>query len=128
MRNLTIGLLLATALILVGCASGSALVIGQTRPAIKDYTTVKILTQMPEDAVEIAIVKASSDAGWTQQGSLDYAVKELQEQAAKTGANAVVISGRDTSSQTVGVPVYGGGTVISSSEVEIVQGIAIWIE
>jgi hypothetical protein len=77
---------------------------------------------MPEGAEEIAIVKASSDSGWTQQDSLDYAVDELKKQAAKVGANAVVLTGRDTSSQTVGVPVYGGGTVVSSSEVEVVQG------
>jgi uncharacterized protein YbjQ (UPF0145 family) len=83
---------------------------------------------MPDGAEEIAIVKASSDSGLTQQGSLDYAVDELKKQAAKVGANAVVLTGRDTSSQTVGVPVYGGGTVVSSSEVEIVQGIAIWVD
>ena len=113
---------------LAGCASGSALVTGQTRPAIEDHTTVSILTEMPEGAERIAIVKASSDSGWTQQGSLDYAVDELKRQAAKVGANAVVLTGRDTSSQTVGVPAYGGGTTISSSEVEIVQGIAIWAD
>jgi len=73
-------------------------------------------------------VKASSDAGWSQQGSLDYAVDELKAQAAKVGANAVVLMGRDTSSQTVGVPVYGGGTIVASSEVEIVQGMAIWVD
>jgi hypothetical protein len=83
---------------------------------------------MPNGAEEIAIVKASSDSGLTQQGSLDYAVEELKKQAAKVGANAVVLTGRDTSSKTVGVPVYGGGTAVSSSEVEIVQGIAIWVE
>ena len=113
---------------IAGCASGSALVTGQTRTAIEDHTTVTILTEMPEDAEEIAVVKASSDSGWTQQGSLDYAVDELKRQAAKVGANAVVLTGRDTSSQTVGVPVYGGGTVVSSSEVEVVQGIAVWVD
>ncbi len=121
-------LLLAMAAVLTGCASGSALVTGQTRSEIEDHTAVSILTEMPEGAEEIAIVKASSDSGLTQQGSLDYAVDELKRQAAKVGANAVVLIGRDTSSQTVGVPVYGGGTVISSSEVEVVQGIAVWVD
>ena len=110
--------------LLAGCASGSALVTGQTRPAIEDHTTVSILTEMPEGAEEIAMVKASSDSGWTQQDSLDYAVDELKKQAAKVGANAVVLTGRDTSSQVVG----GGGTVVSSTEVEIVQGIAVWVD
>lgn len=120
-------LLLVIAAVLTACASGSALVTGQTRPEIADHTAVSILTEMPEGAEEIAIVKASSDSGWTQQDSLDYAVDELKKQAAKVGANAVVLTGRDTSSQTVGVPVYGGGTVVSSSEMEIVQGIAVWV-
>lgn len=114
--------------ILAGCASGSALVTGKTRPAIEDHTSVSILTEMPEGAEEIATVKASSDSGWTQQGSLDYAVEELKKQAAKVGANAVVLSGRGTSSQTIGVPASGGGTIITSSEVEIVQGVAVWVD
>jgi uncharacterized protein YbjQ (UPF0145 family) len=113
---------------LAGCASGSALVTGQARPAITDHTTVRILTQMPDGAEEIAIVKASSDSGWTQQGRLDYAVDELKKQAAKVGANAVVLTNRDTSSQVVGVPMHGGGTVVGSSEIEIVQGIAVWVD
>ena len=116
------------AAVLVGCASGSALVVGQTRPAIEDYSSVKILTEMPDGAEQIAIVKASSHMGWNQQQSLDYAVEELKKQAAKVGANAVVITDRDTSTQVVGVPVYGGGTVVSSSETEIVEGIAVYVE
>lgn len=128
MRNMTCPLLLVLAAAIAGCASGSALVTGQTRPAIEDHMTVRILTEMPDGAEEIAIVKASSDSGWTQQDSLDYAVGELKKQAAMVGANAVVLTGRDTTSQTVGVPVYGGGTIVSSSEVEIVQGIAVWVD
>ena len=123
-----IAVLTLLAVVVAGCASGSALVIGQTRPAIEDHTTVSILTEMPEGAEEIAIVKGSSNSGWTQQDKLDNAVAELKWQAAKVGANAVVLTGRDTSSQTVGVPVYGGGTVVGSSEVEVVQGIAVWVD
>lgn len=116
--------------VLQGCASGagSALVTGQVRPPIEDHTSIRILTEMPEGAVEIAILKASSDAGWTQQHSLDLAVDELKKQAAKVGANVVVLTGRDTSSQTAGVPVYGVGTVVASSQVEIVQGVAVWLD
>lgn len=120
--------LLVITAVLTGCASGSALVTGQARPAIEEHTAVRILTKMPKGAEEIAIVKASSDAGLTEQGSLDYAVDELKKQAAKVGANAVVLIGRATSSETFGIPVYGGGTIIGSSEVEIVQGVAVWIK
>ena len=121
-------LVVVVAAVLVGCASGSALVVGQTRPAIEDYSSVKVLTEMPDGAEQIAIVKASSNMGWSQQQSLDYAVEELKKQAAKVGANAVVITDRDTTTQVIGVPTYGGGTTVSSSETEIVEGIAVYVK
>ena len=123
-----LALILAVIFVLAGGATGSTLVTGQVRTAIKDHSTIKILTTMPADAEEIAIVKASSDAGWTAQGSLDYAVEELQKQAAKLGANALVTTGRDTSSEVDSVPVYNSSPIIGSSSVEIVQGVAVWIE
>ena len=113
---------------LVGCADGSALIIGQTRPAIENPESVKILTEMPEGAEQIAFVKASSDSGWTQQGDLDLAVAELKRQAAKVGANAVVLTSHQTDSQVVGVPAYGGGTVIGTSEMQVVEGVAVYVE
>ena len=116
------------AAVLVGCASGSALVTGTARPPIEDFTTVALLTEIPDGAEQIAIVKASSDMGWSQQQSLDYAVAELKKQAAKVGANAVVITGRDTSSSVSGVPAANGGTIVSSSETEIVEAVAVFIE
>ena len=123
-----LALILAILFVLAGCATGSALVTGQVRTAIEDHSSIQILTTMPADAEEIAIVKASSDSGWTEQGSLDYAVDELRKQAAKLGANAVVITGRDTSSEEYSVPVYNSSPIIGSSSVEIVQGIAVWIK
>ena len=121
-------LILAVIFVLAGCATGSALVTGQVRTAIEDHSTIQILTAMPAGAEEIAIVKASSDSGWTEQGSLNYAVEELKKQAAKLGANAVVLTGRDTSSEVYSVPVYNSSPIIGSSSVEIVQGVAVWIE
>lgn len=121
-------LLVCIATCLVACASGSALVTGQAKPPIADFNSIKILTEMPQNAEQIAIVKASSASGWNQQQSLDLAVEELKKQAAKVGANAVVLTGRDSTTQVTGVPAYGGGTTISSSETEIVQGIAVFVE
>ena len=123
-----LALILAVLFVLAACATGSALVTGQVRTAIEDHSTIQILTTMPAGAEEIAIVKASSDSGWTEQGSLDYAVEELKKQAAKLGANAVVIIGRDTSSEVYSVPVYNSSPIIGSSSVEIVEGVAVWIE
>ena len=121
-------LLFVVAIVLTECADGSALVTGQTRNVIEDRTSVRILTAMPESAEMIAIVKASSDMGWTQQESLDYAVDEIKRQAADVGANAVVLTDTETSSGISGIPVDGGGTVIFSYNVEIIEGLAVWID
>ncbi len=61
-----ISLLLAI-VCLIGCASGSSIVVGEPRPLIEDWESVKITNEMPEGAETIAFVKASSDSGWTKQ-------------------------------------------------------------
>ena len=104
---------------IVGCAtaSGSALVTGQTRPIVEDHTTVTILTEMPDEALEIANVEASSKEGWRVQQTLDYAIEELRRQAAAVGANAVVVTGAESS--ILGGPrVYGSHEMFPSSAVE----------
>ena len=64
--------------LIAGCASESALVVGETRPA-DDHTTVKILTKIPDGAEEIAILKASSDSGFTP----DYFSQMLKRKTGK---------------------------------------------
>jgi uncharacterized protein YbjQ (UPF0145 family) len=64
----------------------------------------------------------------TQQQSLDYAIEELKKQAAKVGANAIVLGERQTARSVTGVLTANGGTIVTSNEAEIVQGIAVWIE
>lgn len=101
--------------IFLGCANGSALITGNVRPIIEDYNVVKLLNEMPNNAEKIALIKASSGLGLTQQKNLDLAVDELKRQAAKVGAPAVVITER--------------GVIPSNRiQVEIIQGIAIYIE
>ena len=121
-------LLLFMTAVLFGCASGSALLTGKARTAIDDFTTISILTAMPEGAEQIALVKASSDLGWSQQQVLDYAVEELKKQAAKVGANAIVLTDRGAGSAVTGLPTDGWGTTISFSEFEIVEGIAVYVK
>ena len=127
-KFLLVGLLILG--VVSACADGSALIVGQARPAIEDWTQVVIVTEMPGDADQIAIVKASSDSGFTQQQSLDYAVDELKRQAAKVGANTVVLTSKSTNSKIVGIPTYGdsSGTQITTEEVEVVEGVAVFID
>ena len=80
-------LLACVTLAIAACASGSAIVTGSTRaPVAPEH--VKIYLEPPADFEVIGLVSASSDAGWTEQGSVDYAIEELRKQAAKLGANA----------------------------------------
>jgi len=106
--------LLLTIVCLMGCASGSSIIVGEARPPIEDWESVVITNEMPEGAETIAFVKASSEAGWTKQGRTNYAVQELQQQAAKVGANMVVIGSPTT--QT------------SVADAEVVEGTAVYVE
>lgn len=96
-----------TILLLAGCASGSSIVVGNIREAI-DPKHVKLYLEVPEKFETIGIVTASSDAGWTEQDSVDYAVKELKNQAAKLGANGVLIESTGTQNSSV-IGGYGTG-------------------
>jgi uncharacterized protein YbjQ (UPF0145 family) len=85
---------------------------------------------MPDGAEEIAIVKASSDTGRYEEQDFNNAVEKLAKKAAKVGANAVVITYRRTTSRTSadGAGPGGQGHVITSTEVVIVHGVAVWVE
>ena len=96
------------ALFLVACASGSAIVTGTKRTPL-DPSEVRLYLEEPSNYEVIGIVNASSDAGWTEQNSLDYAVQELKSQAAKLGANGVLIETTGEQTSTV-VGGYGTGT------------------
>ncbi len=98
-------------LLLAGCASasGSSIVVGEVRESI-DPNEVKLYLETPETYEIIGIVTASSDAGWTEQGSVDYAVEELKNQAAKLGANGVLIESTGSQTSTV-VGGYGTGYI-----------------
>jgi Rad3-related DNA helicase len=97
--KIKVGLVVVALSFLNACASGSAIVTGVKRPAL-DFSQVRLYLEAPEQYETIGIVKASSDAGITEQASQDYAVEELKKQAAKIGANGVILTttGERTSS------------------------------
>jgi hypothetical protein len=86
-----IPILVAVAM-LSACASGSAVVTGTPRPAL-DPNTVQTYSNAPTNYEVIGVVKASSDAGLTEQQSMNYAIAELKKQAAAIGANGLIITG-----------------------------------
>ncbi|EJG1729525.1 MULTISPECIES: hypothetical protein [Vibrio] len=120
-------LLLALILALTGCASGSAILVGEAREPIAPEK-VRLYLQTPESYETIALVNASSDAGFTKQDSIDYAIEELKKQAAKLGANGVLLGATGSNNS---VMIGGQGTdyqyLIPISE-QTVSGQAIYVE
>jgi hypothetical protein len=127
LHRLTLFLLALAVLTLGACASGSAIVTGNTRAPLGPEQ-VNIYLEPPAAFEVIGLVSASSDAGWTEQGSVDYAIEELKKQAAKLGANGVLLlsSGEETATVVGG---YGTGYIYAVPvTAKTVQGKAIFVK
>jgi hypothetical protein len=96
--NLVIVLVVGGALTmgaLSGCASSQVAVVGRVRPAISPGQ-VQIYLQPPESKYdEIANLSASSRGSLsvTAAGKIDKVIERLKEQAAKLGANGILLHG-----------------------------------
>ena len=120
--------ILAIAISLVGCATGTELLTDQVYPAIEDPTAVDILVDMPEGAEQIAILKASSALGLSHRESVEKVIEVLKRRAAKLGANAIVLTGQDTY-VWYGYPGTGGSNLLGGGgrNKESIEGIAIFV-
>jgi hypothetical protein len=78
---------------LAGCAS-SAVVVGQVRPAISP-AQVKLYLSPPKKFEQVALLESSSKSSWavSDQGKTDVVIQRLKEEAAKIGANGILLSG-----------------------------------
>lgn len=124
-RLLSSALLILVALAIGGCASGSAIVTGTVRaPISADQVTLYL--EPPEEFETVGLVNASSDSGWTEQGSVDYAIQELKQQAAKLGANGVLL---DSSGERTTTTYITSGSVSYPIPVvaKTLQGRAIYV-
>lgn len=121
-------ILLILVLLTPGCTMDLGLTKGYLRPPIEDYKSVRVLGRMPKGAEAIATVRASSDSGFARERNLDHTMNELKRKAARLGANAVVITRRNSPSQIGTAQTSGGGLVITNNESETLSGIAVWID
>jgi len=120
-----IAFLFATSSLVIGaCASGSAMVTGAERTPIS-ADQVQLYVEPPVDFEVIGIVNASSDAGWTDQGSMDHAVRELMKQAAKLGANGVLIV--SAGKKTTGVVISPRTVYAIPVNAMTIQALAIFV-
>ena len=114
-RIVTVVLLCGSAL--AGCASIHSTLLGTPRPAIA-VEQVRVYQVPPRRYEEIARLDASSAIGFGTQGQSNAAINRLRREAAKLGADGVILLGVDTSappvSMGVGASSYGshvGGSI-----------------
>jgi len=109
-------------LLLEGCASSSTHLLAPARPAV-DPAAVRIYRTPPQHYQEIAVLDATSGAKFAHgspQGEAQV-LQRLKEEAAKVGANGVLVTLLgDRSRGVLGVGVGGGG--ISSGHRRFVAG------
>ncbi|MCF7908165.1 MAG: hypothetical protein K9L86_04760 [Candidatus Omnitrophica bacterium] len=111
---------------LIGCATGSVILTGTARPST-DPQSVKLYLEEPKKYDVLGVVEASSDSGWTDQDSQDYAVAELKKQAAKIGANGVLLTNTGTQTSTMAGG-YGSGAIwVAPVNAKVVKGTAIFV-
>src|SRR6202521_3430636 len=98
--------------VLAGCAT-SHVMVGNARPAISP-SQVRIYLHPPENYDEIAILDTSSQGSFsfTQQGKMDVVVERLKAEAAKLGANGILL--QSTGDQYAGSVSTGVGTATGS--------------
>jgi hypothetical protein len=122
------------------CSTSSHVLIGTARPPISPES-VRVYRQPPPKYEEIATINATSQGSLalTSQQNMDKAIQRLKEQAAKLGANGILLQGvQDTQSGSVGAgggnTSYGpnsatgvgvGGSFAITSK--LVNGIAIYV-
>lgn len=102
-RLLLIPLLIA----LAGCASVNRVMLGPARPAISP-DLVKVYQVPPRRYEEIARLDATSGAGFGTQGQTDAAIDRLAREAAKLGANGVLLLGVESVGSPLDVGVGAG--------------------
>ena len=108
----------AMALLLIGCSTSSHVLIGTPRPPISPES-VRVYLQPPPHYEQIATITGSSQGSMaiTSQQNMDKAIARMKEEAAKLGANGVLLQGvEDRQSGSVGTGVgsssYGSGSSV----------------
>ena len=92
------------AAMLLGCATSSHVMLGTARPPISPES-VRVYVQPPERYEEVATLDASSQGSFaiTSQQNMDKAIARMKEEAAKLGANGILLQGvQDQQSGSIG--------------------------
>lgn len=119
-------------LVLSACGSSSAILVGTARPAISP-SAVKIYLDPPRAYERVALLESSSKASWavTDQGKTNKMIDRLKEEAAKVGANGVLLVSTGNQQETGAVFIangQGGGFVApTTANHKAGSGLAIYV-
>ncbi len=130
----------ALVLLLAGCSTSSHVLLGTPRPPITP-DQVRIYSAPPARYEQIASINANSSASLalTGQQNMDKALERMKAEAAKLGANGILLQGvSDAQTGSIGTGVgsssYGphssvGGSVGGSFALtsKVTQGLAIYV-
>lgn len=108
-------------LLLAGCASTHRVMLAPPRAPIA-VEQVKIYHVAPKRFEEIARLESSSAIGFGTPGQTEAAIQRLRREAAKLGANGVLLLGVGSVAPPVSV---GVGTGVHRSHVGIYGGVGI---
>jgi hypothetical protein len=108
----------ALAALLTGCSTTSHVLLGTPRPPISP-AEVRVYAQPPPKYEQIAAIDASSKGSLavTGQQNMDKAIERMKEEAAKLGANGILLQGvQDQQSGAIGTGVgsssYGASSAV----------------
>jgi hypothetical protein len=112
----------ALAVLLAACAPSSHILVGTVRPPVSP-AEVKIYLRPPPSFEDIAILNASADSmfGSGGQASVDKVIRRLKEEAAKLGANGIILEGM--SDQQTGSLGGGSGSASASGNTSVSVGV-----
>ena len=124
MKSIRIILLPLILIILLGCvsATGTYILTGEPRTAINSRD-VQIYLDPPSRFELIGLVEASCEVGSKRQKAQDMVIDELKKQAAKIGANGIILITTGSSSSG-GVFIFN---VYVANEIITVRGQAVYI-
>src|ERR1043166_1031912 len=91
--------ILPALLLLSSCGSTHTIMVGQARPAISP-DAVRLYYSPPRHYERIAIINSSSGPTWsfTTRGQVEDAIAKIKEEAAKLGADGILLEEIGTSS------------------------------
>lgn len=126
--------LLALVVIAIGGCASSHVIVGKVRPEIS-IDQVRVYLTPPAKYEEIALLEASSKNSFaiTDQGKTNKAINRMKQEAAKLGANGLLLRGTGTEhTASVNTATATSPTAATSYSIPVMHkaasGIAIYVE